>query len=678
VEALEKRELLATALAAPLHFEFGTRLSAVAPGYTGVTVDTAYSDTVGYGWQNVTGLAANNRPTGQTLTSSFVKATDATFLVNVANGTYNITPTLGDAVQPRDQMGLYAQGQLLASGLATNPGQFITPTYQVQVDNGQLNVRFVDSGGVTPRFALNALDITQASTSSPSKFAISHGGIYALGKADSPTPLAIYSNPYIDGIAIRASWYLIETGDGVYNWSYLDSEVQAAANAGKQVSLRITAGVETPNWVYSAGAQGFTFQDKTGQMAKIPVPWDSVYLTKWEGFIQALGKRYGSNPAVVSVKLTGINTDSGETNLPYSPTDIVNWQKIGYTRTKVENAWNSIVDTWAAAFPSQQLTMMLTPVGFPPIDSNGNTFSSLHNADSQIVTDMTNYGIATYGSRFALQNNGLSDYWICPQVASQAAALTTGYEMLWYVTNDPSYRMNNGTAVNIRTALQNAMNSALAAHAQFLDIYIPDVTNPYLQSVLANAHAALAQNALPTAPITGLPASGHSPEGTAINLSVGSVADPSTTNPADFTYAWAVTKDGQAYATGSGVNFTFTPDDDGTYAVSLQVTDSLGRRSLVNTQTITVDPVAPTATITGPSTGKAGSLFSFTGGATDPSSVDMAAGFTYNWDFGNGMTRQGQTAGITYAKPGTYTVTLTLRDADATKTVVTTTVTVTA
>src|SRR5262249_43924273 len=51
-------------------------------------------------------------------------------------------------------------------------------------------------------------------------------------------------------------------------------------------------------------------------------------------------------------------------------------------------------------------------------------------------------------------------------------------------------------------------------------------------------------NVAPTATITGAPASGHSPEGTAIPL-VGSVADPSSADTtAGFTYAWNVTKDG--------------------------------------------------------------------------------------------------------------------------------------
>ena len=68
-------------------------------------------------------------------------------------------------------------------------------------------------------------------------------------------------------------------------------------------------------------------------------------------------------------------------------------------------------------------------------------------------------------------------------------------------------------------------------------------------------------NVAPTATITGAPASGHSPEGTAISL--GSfVTDPSSADTAaGFTYAWSVTKNGSAFASGTAADFSFTPDN---------------------------------------------------------------------------------------------------------------------
>src|SRR5262249_44408183 len=97
-------------------------------------------------------------------------------------------------------------------------------------------------------------------------------------------------------------------------------------------------------------------------------------------------------------------------------------------------------------------------------------------------------------------------------------------------------------------------------------------------------------NVAPTAAIAGAPAS--SPEGAAIALR-SAVTDPSSVDTAaGFTYAWSVTKNGSAFASGSAALFTFTPDDNGTYVVTLQATDKDGDTGTA-TQTITATNVSP-------------------------------------------------------------------------------------
>lgn len=88
-------------------------------------------------------------------------------------------------------------------------------------------------------------------------------------------------------------------------------------------------------------------------------------------------------------------------------------------------------------------------------------------------------------------------------------------------------------------------------------------------------------NVAPTITIEGVPATGA--EGVPVDLTV-SVVDPGTLDT--FTYAWSVTKDGAAYATGSDAAFTFTPDDNAFYAISLTVTDDDGG---VGTDTAEID-----------------------------------------------------------------------------------------
>src|SRR5262249_4217265 len=137
-------------------------------------------------------------------------------------------------------------------------------------------------------------------------------------------------------------------------------------------------------------------------------------------------------------------------------------------------------------------------------------------------------------------------------------------------------------------------------------------------------------NVAPTASITGAPTTGHSPEGTAINLG-SSVTDPSPEDTAaSFRYAWSVTKNGSAYAPGRAPHFSFPPADHGPYAFTPTSRAKDGAASPAAHTTILVDNVAPTASIIGtPASGHSpeGTALSLGSAVTDPSPVDTAAGF---------------------------------------------------
>jgi hypothetical protein len=110
----------------------------------------------------------------------------------------------------------------------------------------------------------------------------------------------------------------------------------------------------------------------------------------------------------------------------------------------------------------------------------------------------------------------------------------------------------------------------------------------------------------------------------------------------------------------------------GSFTVSAVVTDQPGSSSPPATASIQVSNVAPTASLSGPTDGYNGvteQLRTFTLGATDPSPVDQAAGFTYsiNWGDGNTSTLSGLsgiTASHAYATAGTFNVQMTATDKD--------------
>jgi hypothetical protein len=128
-------------------------------------------------------------------------------------------------------------------------------------------------------------------------------------------------------------------------------------------------------------------------------------------------------------------------------------------------------------------------------------------------------------------------------------------------------------------------------------------------------------------------------EGSSMALDASATTDTAQ-DPATLRYQWDFDGDGQ-FDDATGRHPTFSAANlDGfigsTVTVRLRVTDSYGLQSF-DTATINIDNVAPTAHVTGPSTGVRGQPRSFILNASDPAAADRAAGFTYAIDFdGNG------------------------------------------
>ncbi len=109
--------------------------------------------------------------------------------------------------------------------------------------------------------------------------------------------------------------------------------------------------------------------------------------------------------------------------------------------------------------------------------------------------------------------------------------------------------------------------------------------------------------------------------------------------------------------TATGANATHTYAADGTYPVTLRVTDDAGGVSTAGTQTVTVqktkDPVARIAAAT------TGVRVAFDGSGSDDPDGTVTA---YAWDFGDRTGSAALRPEHVYGRAGTYTVTLTVTD----------------
>lgn len=329
-------------------------------------------------------------------------------------------------------------------------------------------------------------------------------GLYVMGYQVGITQSQA-DNSNIDGLHIRSVWSAIEPTEGNYDWSYLDAEIEKARSRGKKASLSIAAGRYTPSWVYDAGAQKFIYTEDNPYRkgifctdVTITIPFDPIYLQKWKNFIKAFGARYNNNEAVRYIRISGINEATAEIILPHelggaaiencdklTSYDVQNWINAGYTQTVIKNTWIEIVRALQDAFPDKAFTASIGRRSLPAINDLGKYDKSV---SEMLMRDFHSLAKTYLGTAFIPSNHGLSAFYTEPNVAALAASSAISYQMLWWVTGDETYRMNNKIAGDPKTIFETAIKNGINAGVSYLEIYSQDVDNQDFQQILQEAH----------------------------------------------------------------------------------------------------------------------------------------------------------------------------------------------
>jgi len=234
--------------------------------------------------------------------------------------------------------------------------------------------------------------------------------------------------------------------------------------------------------------------------------------------------------------------------------------------------------------------------------------------------------------------------------ASDAAGVNDPLTLTWNVTKNGS-PYASGTGVGFT--------------------FTPNDNGEYIATVVADdgdggiamdSKTIAVTNVNPTVAISGAPAS--SPEGTAITLSANAADAAGANDP--LTFAWSVTKNGSAFASGSDTPITFTPDDNGEYVATVVVSDGDGG-SATDSKNIQVTNVNPTVAITGaPTTSGEGTLISLGAQASDAAGANDPLALIWNVTKNGNAFASGAGASLTFTPDdnGTYVVTVTATDGD--------------
>ncbi len=134
-------------------FDFGV-LGQTADGYTKVTADTAYGEAAGYGFLNTSNVTGKDRGEGGALKRDFCIPFDTAFRVDVPNGLYTATLTIGDAHLATQTTIRTGSGHIVCLDRRTAAGLFAKEMFSVYVRDGVFKLSF---SGAAPR--LNALEL---------------------------------------------------------------------------------------------------------------------------------------------------------------------------------------------------------------------------------------------------------------------------------------------------------------------------------------------------------------------------------------------------------------------------------------------------------------------------------------------------------------------------------------
>src|SRR5260370_21942888 len=127
-------------------------------------------------------------------------------------------------------------------------------------------------------------------------------GVWAnMGQGDVIT-LELQNNLGVVGVTITQDWNVIETADGVYDWSSVDTKIAAAKAAGfTSINLGITwSEASTPKWLLNLlpPDQIIELLDPSNvhatfcQFIDTALPWNATFHAKRLALIAAAGDRY--------------------------------------------------------------------------------------------------------------------------------------------------------------------------------------------------------------------------------------------------------------------------------------------------------------------------------------------------------------------------------------------------
>ncbi|HXA17617.1 MAG TPA: beta-galactosidase [Thermoanaerobaculia bacterium] len=265
-----------------------------------------------------------------------------------------------------------------------------------------------------------------------------------ISKGTANNVTASLSVPGVDGIVLVISWSSIEPSMGQYQWTTLDLWTHRAVTLGKKIDLTITAGSDTPSWLFQAAPSGagaaplaFTISPHGGATGvcdseTVAAPWDAAFLNRWDLLLAAVAahlKSDGTYSAVTLLRLTGVNRTTDELRLPAETpqstglacvSDAVStWQQAGFRPSLLLQAWDQITNSFLKSFPDKSFSVAIIPQNaFPAIGEDGSVIKGTPPDQNQPLLSLASHKLP---ARLIVQFNFLMPGEAASTTVTQAA-----------------------------------------------------------------------------------------------------------------------------------------------------------------------------------------------------------------------------------------------------------------
>lgn len=161
---------------------------------------------------------------------------------------------------------------------------------------------------------------------------------------------------YVNGALIRVRWSEIEKQEGQYDFSAIERQRAPIINAGKNWSLAVLAGWNTPKWLDAKTKDRMNIQFRGEQKNIIPF-WSKTYLEHADKLAQALAAKYGNDPHLVLIYVPQQTANGIEGHFNGTPFEDLKEQ--GLSRENWLHASHTAINSYTKAFPNKAIAFEL-------------------------------------------------------------------------------------------------------------------------------------------------------------------------------------------------------------------------------------------------------------------------------------------------------------------------------